>query len=90
MRWTELHLERFLRDIIERTGVDSIDLIAHSMGNRCLTEAIRRLVSDPDIARHFGEVVLTAPDIVADIFSEDIAPKIVGKGWRVTLYASSS
>jgi esterase/lipase superfamily enzyme len=38
----------------------------------------------------FNEVVLTAPDIDADVFKRDIAPRIVKTAKRVTLYASSN
>ena len=33
--------------------------------------------------------MLAAPDIDADVFRRDLAPSILGKGPRVTLYASS-
>jgi esterase/lipase superfamily enzyme len=38
----------------------------------------------------FREVILTAPDIDADVFRRDIAPAIVKTAHRVTLYASSN
>ena len=38
----------------------------------------------------FQEVILTAPDIDADIFKRDIAPAIARTARRVTLYASSN
>jgi esterase/lipase superfamily enzyme len=38
----------------------------------------------------FREVILTAPDIDAEIFKRDIAPAIVKTADRVTLYASSN
>jgi esterase/lipase superfamily enzyme len=37
----------------------------------------------------FNQVILAAPDIDADIFKQRIAPAIVTKAKRVTLYASS-
>ncbi|WZP01151.1 alpha/beta hydrolase (plasmid) [Isosphaeraceae bacterium EP7] len=89
VRWTEPHLERFLREVSARSGAETIHLIAHSMGNRCLTEALRRLSTGAGIPAAVREVVLTAPDIDAETFAEDVAPAIVGPGHRVTLYASS-
>jgi len=38
----------------------------------------------------FREVVLTAPDIDAEVFRRDIVPAIVRTADRVTLYASSN
>jgi esterase/lipase superfamily enzyme len=36
----------------------------------------------------FREIILAAPDIDAEIFKNDIVPRIAGKGPRLTLYAS--
>ncbi len=89
VRWTEPHLARFLQDVAARSGAETIHLVAHSMGNRCLTEALRRLETPGRLPASIREVVLTAPDIDADTFREDLAPAIVGPGRRVTLYAST-
>ena len=37
----------------------------------------------------FEEVILTAPDIDADVFSRDIAPRLQATNSRITMYASS-
>ena len=66
-------------------------VIAHSMGNRVLTRGLKALLDeDPGKRRAFKQIVLAAPDIDADVFRRDIAPGILGKGPRVTLYASSN
>ena len=66
-------------------------LVAHSMGNRALTSALREMVMEQRAdCPKFNEVVLTAPDIDADIFRRDLAPAIVNAASRVTLYASSN
>jgi esterase/lipase superfamily enzyme len=59
------------------------------MGNRGLTAALTQLVDEgeTEVLSKFKEVILTAPDIDADIFKRDILPKIT-TGRRVTLYAS--
>ena len=44
---------------------------------------------DKRLKRKFNEVVLTAPDIDAEIFKTQIAPAVVRVANRVTLYASS-
>jgi esterase/lipase superfamily enzyme len=88
-QWTTPHLARFIRDIAIRADKHVIHLIAHSMGNRCLTEALRQLAAEPDgIPQNVHEVVLTAPDIDADTFREFI-PQLLHRLKRVTLYASS-
>ncbi len=89
--WTVPHLQQFLKEIAGRSGARSVHLIAHSMGNRALTSALRELsLERPAAPPLFHEVVLTAPDIDAEIFRRDIAPAIITTARRVTLYASSN
>ena len=76
--WTVPHLRQFLTDVASQSGAKQIHLIAHSMGNRALTSAMRDLSFLPESARpKFNEVVLTAPDIDAEVFKYDIAPAVV-------------
>src|SRR5262249_1773862 len=89
--WTIPHLEAFLGDLATQSGARSIYLVAHSMGNRPLTRALK------DIAMKMGngtkppfqEILLTAPDIDAAVFA-DLAREFRRAGDRVTLYASSN
>jgi esterase/lipase superfamily enzyme len=88
-KWTVPDLAKFLRDLAERTRVRSIYLIAHSMGNRCMTEALERLAAeDGGIPKTIDQVVMTAPDVDADTFRRWI-PKYLREQRRFTLYASS-
>jgi len=88
--WAAPDLKEFLVEVAERCGVRHLHLIAHSMGNRVLTAALRDLSGSSEAELPmFDEVVLTAPDIDADVFRRDLAPKIVRTAKRVTLYASS-
>jgi esterase/lipase superfamily enzyme len=90
IEWTQAHLRRFLEDFVTRTMAQNIYLIAHSMGNRALVRAFSALLADkPTLRQHFREVILTAPDIDAEVFKRDIAPQIVSNPPFVTLYASS-
>jgi esterase/lipase superfamily enzyme len=90
--WTVPHLRQFLAEVSKQSGAKQIHLIAHSMGNRALTGALRDLaMQSSDSSRpRFNQVLLTAPDIDADVFKNDIAPAITKTAERVTLYASSS
>ena len=89
--WTMPNLKQFLLSVAQRSGAESVHLIAHSMGNRPLTAALQALAAEsPDGRRLFREVVLTAPDIDAEVFCRDIAPAIIRTADRVTLYASSN
>lgn len=90
IEWTQTNLKRFLDDFVARTGAEQIYLIAHSMGNRALTRAFANLVSEkPALRERFRELILTAPDIDAEVFKRDIAPQIAGQETGVTLYSSS-
>lgn len=88
-QWSEANLKRFLVDFAQRSGVTDIYLIAHSMGNRVLTGALRQLFAEqPKLKGRFKEIILTAPDIDAEIFKRDIAPALAAGCSRITLYAS--
>jgi esterase/lipase superfamily enzyme len=64
-------------------------VIAHSMGNRLLTEGYAQLLDDqPGRARAFREIVMAAPDVDQEDFRLNIAPRILSSGPRFTLYAS--
>ncbi len=57
--WTVPHLVEFLSGVAERSGATSVHLIAHSMGNRALTAALRELAMvRKDAGPRFHEVVL--------------------------------
>jgi len=92
VRWTEGHLERFLGEIVEKSGTERLYLIAHSMGNRALTEVLKDLAVSIREGKMpaFTEIFLTAPDIDADTFRDEIAPKITGAASHLTLYASAN
>ena len=83
-------MEKILADISSLGPGVPVYVIAHSMGNRILTRAFGKLLGkDLTKRRAFKEIVLTAPDIDADVFKREIAPEVLGKGPHVTLYASS-
>jgi esterase/lipase superfamily enzyme len=86
---TEPHLKKFLADLAAQAGGARIHLIAHSMGNRALTKVMRELAHE-NTTPLFSEVILTAPDIDAEVFEQQLAPAIQKIARHVTLYASSS
>ncbi len=78
-------IKSFLTEVARKSNATSINLVAHSMGNVGLTSALAKM-SDAK----FNQIVLAAPDIDAETFKRDIAPKIVPRGSRVTLYTSKT
>jgi esterase/lipase superfamily enzyme len=85
--WTETHFEEFLRLLLNDSALESVHVIAHSMGNRVVVETLRNLAADIDTS-NLSQLILAAPDIDADTF-EKISAMFDGKAKQVTLYASS-
>ena len=82
-------ISEFLEDLATRTETKRIYLIAHSMGNQALPQALLDLLARrPDTRSKFRELILAAPDIDADIYRKQIAPRLKDWGIGVTLYAS--
>ena len=91
IEWAETNMKHFLADYLSRSEAEEIYLIAHSMGNRGLTNALISLVSEqPELRLKIKEIILAAPDIDVGIFKRDIAPQMVSKIKKpITLYVSS-
>lgn len=89
--WSVPHLKQFLVDLIQQSDAQALHLVAHSMGTRCLTQAITELSREgAEELDRVHQIVLAAPDIDADVFREQIAPAITRRVSRVTVYASPS
>lgn len=87
--WSSPHLQSFLERVARESGALRIHLVAHSMGNRLLTNALSGISRQPDIQPLFENVIMAAPDLNAYTFSEQIWPGIKKAARRFTLYASS-
>ncbi|WP_138482108.1 alpha/beta hydrolase [Dyadobacter bucti] len=80
---------QLIKDVRANTGAERVHLIAHSMGNRLLTEALKAMVLEGFTKEYlFNQIILAAPDIDAEVFVKHIAPKIAGAGKQLTLYTS--
>ena len=81
----------FLEDVVAQSGAERIHLIAHSMGNRALIEALRTFLDKRGPAQRehiFGQIVFTAPDVDRDYFIDTIN-SMRSSATRITLYASN-
>lgn len=89
--WTTSHLKEFLLELASQSGATSINVIAHSMGNRAMTGAIQQISwgLEDGSPPMFDNIVLAAPDVDADRFRRDLAPSMTKVANQVTLYASS-
>ncbi len=91
VRLSGRRLARFLEDVVARSGAKRIHVIAHSMGNRALTDALeligtRRQANSTNSAI-FDQVIFAAPDVDAGLFAE-MAQTFRPLARRLTLYAS--
>lgn len=86
IQYSEKHLTAFLTDFYRHSGAKRIHIIAHSMGNRALLEAVNRINrKHPDI--QFGQIILAAPDVDADVF-EELSTAYPKLSEQTTLYIS--
>ena len=90
-QWAQSHFLEVMSAILEQVPVHNIYLVGHSMGNRIIGNAMITLSADrleSDLML-FREIIMIAPDIDADVFRKDMAPRLARTGIHMTLYASS-
>jgi esterase/lipase superfamily enzyme len=92
-QWSEPHFETFLGIVLEKLGVETVHVIAHSMGNRLVTETLKSFAvgesaSGSGAAARLSQVVFAAPDVDSGTFVH-MTEKFKSKAERFTLYASS-
>jgi esterase/lipase superfamily enzyme len=90
--WAQADFVQLLTTLLETIKAQNIYLVGHSMGNRIIGRAMTALASDrPDgDLIVFREIVMIAPDIDADVFRLDMAPRLARTGIHITVYASSN
>jgi esterase/lipase superfamily enzyme len=90
--WSVANLRDFLRDLTLETQSATIHVVAHSLGNRALLNALVKLQEqsrEHNLPWKFGEIVLVAPDYDRATFIRDIAPVLANSDSRITLYVSA-
>jgi len=90
--WAQADFVRLMGELLDYVPVQSIYLVGHSMGNRIIGRAMTALASDrleSDMLL-FREIIMVAPDIDAEVFRIDMAPRLARTGIHITLYASSN
>ncbi|MCR9136713.1 MAG: alpha/beta fold hydrolase [Alphaproteobacteria bacterium] len=91
VRLSGRRLSRFLEELRDFSGADTIHIVAHSMGNRALTDALELLALRSNAAASdtpmFGQIFFAAPDVDAGLFKE-MMRTIHPLAERLTLYAS--
>jgi esterase/lipase superfamily enzyme len=90
--WAQVHFVELMSELLEHVPVQNIYLIGHSMGNRIIGRSMATLASErleSDLLL-FREIIMIAPDIDAEVFRQDMAPRLARTGIHMTLYASSN
>ncbi len=85
--WSVHHIKDVLQKLRARYGADKIDVVAHSLGARGVTNALRQINDHTEDSRVLDELILIAPDIDNDIFQQQL-PGLLPQVKRVTLYVS--
>ena len=85
--WSIPHFQTFLGLLAHRSGAERVHIIAHSMGNRAVCEALRLLSYDPGNHIQLNHLVLAAPDIDAETFAE-LSRLLRRHSANITLYES--
>ncbi len=96
--FTIFHLKEFLRALAGCPQIDTIHLIAHSRGTDVAMTAMRELIlevraggDDPRTALKFGNVIMAAPDIDADVSSQRNGAERLHDGYELlTVYVSQN
>lgn len=84
-------LTQMLVEVADRTSVEKIFLIGHSMGTHIMSDAIIRAAAQSSkLKGKLQEVILAAPDIDNQFFREEIASRLVSISKHVTLYCSNN
>ena len=86
---SEPYLREFLEMVVKQTGAKQVSIIAHSMGNQPLMDVLRDMKSSAPAGVEISQVILAAPDVDADSFS-NLAKTIQGLAKNVTLYVASN
>ncbi|MBB4120276.1 alpha/beta hydrolase [Martelella radicis] len=93
VRLSGRRLSMFLEDLRDRSGADTIHIVAHSMGNRALTDALELMALRNSVTEGndpvFGQVFFAAPDVDAGLFKE-MMKTIHPLAERLTLYTSEN
>ncbi len=85
-----LVLDKLLDDVA-KLPVGEVYILAHSMGNIVVTDALMKRVAAGKNMSRIREIVLAAPDLNAETFRSEIAPALAKMSkTRKTIYASSN
>jgi esterase/lipase superfamily enzyme len=86
-------LGRTLANVIRDTGAEDVWLMGSSLGCQVICDSLAWLMTQPDLLQgkpKMSHVVLSAPDVSADAFSDKFAEIIQTLSKHLTVYVSSN
>lgn len=87
--WSAPHFEQLILDLRHRANCKNINIVAHSMGNRALLQALERLqLRQETPTKLINTLVLAAPDVDASEFTTRYVKPVQTIARRTTLYFS--
>ena len=88
---SQSRLTKFFEEMARSSEKGNIYVIGHSMGTRALTRALAAAAAtSPELKSRVKEIILSAPDIDAAVFKEQIVPALRQFKAPITLYASQN
>ncbi|GAB5401807.1 MAG: hypothetical protein Aurels2KO_00380 [Aureliella sp.] len=104
VNWSAPHFEQLILDLRDKANVKSINIVAHSMGNRALLQAVERIgmrleafseaasqfaSAVPSKGKIIDQLILAAPDVDARTFSARYTKYLPAVAERTTMYFSA-
>lgn len=90
--WSASHIEQYLGEVRAHFPDARLHLIAHSMGSQGLLQALNMMAIRNQTSGNvpFFSVILAAPDFDAQLFKQQIAPRVIALSQHWTVYASEN
>lgn len=89
VEYSARHLLGFLRDLVAGANGRPIHIVAHSMGNRALMDALELYGTAHHGPPVFSQVIFAAPDVDQAVFAQQIGT-VAPLAERLTLYTSDA
>ncbi len=89
--WSATYLADFLTTLDSQFPNANIHIVAHSMGNQVLLNALNELaLQEQSKSLQFGSVILAAPDVDSEWFQYQLAPRINRLATNWAIYTSEN
>ncbi|USD67206.1 alpha/beta fold hydrolase [Vibrio sp. SCSIO 43136] len=87
--WSATYLTSFLDSLDDKYPDSNVHIVAHSMGNQVLLNALNEMALQ-DQSTRFSSVILAAPDVDSQWFEYQLAPRIQNLAHNWAIYTSEN